>query len=134
MIAALVLLALWGTAICACWGFWILYSGGALRPTSWAAIATMPVWTVQSIWAGRKATRLHEPFAAMRRELQRTRSTVWQNRAARERVRAELEDLERLTPEGVPRHVRRDLRKTIQHLETAPHRDGGEKGGGVHEE
>jgi len=107
---------IWLLLIFGWWIFWIWYSDGKLRPTSWLAIATMPIWSVRSVWAGWRRQQQYRTFGGIQLELRALRASPPPDPATRIAVVEQLEDGLRTAPADLPESVRADFEKTIRVL------------------
>lgn len=118
---------IWALLIVGWWGFWLWYGRGELHPTSWRAILTLPIWSVQSIRHGRRVQRARaevatlkaqrdDSLAQIRAELHLIRLAPPRHTQVRRRVACQLEEALRDAPLELPSDIRTDMEETIRAL------------------
>jgi hypothetical protein len=109
----------WTLLIAAWWSFWLWYGGGALQPTSWSAILTMPIWSVRSVWEGYRRRQRRCPaegFEQLHDQLRAARAAPPADPQERRQLAEHLENALQKAPPGLPAAVRADMAETIRIL------------------
>lgn len=116
---------IWFVLIGSWWVFWYFYGDGKLKPASWKAILTMPVWSLQSVYYGLKRRRAKAPTDTASKDpthellfhLRTLQKQPPTNLQVCKRTVVGLKEALRTAPEGTPDVLLEEMRRTIHQLE-----------------
>jgi len=107
VVAGVVIALIWALLILDCWLHWIAVGqrqGNSLSPTSWWAILTMPIWTVQCSRAVERDRRARQQ--AVKQRIEELKQHL-----------AKLCELERAASPNAPPEMLTELRRGIASIE-----------------